>query len=248
MTAEAQAGQAGQPDRDLPVNRIKPAYAQVADQLRDLIVSGRLQSGDQLPTETRLSVTFGVSRSTIREALRSLSAQNLVHTSRGVTGGSFVAAASPGLLSSHLEAGLSLLSAADALTADELLEARELFEVPAARLAAQRRSADQLAALRAAISDEAQPAGRRAKFEHNTNFHRLVLDACGNRLVEVMTVPIFGVIRARFLRDDVPERFWAEVDDDHRSILERITDQDEELAAAEMRDHLTRLRRAYQLR
>lgn len=64
------------------VSRIKPAYAQVAAQLRDLVVTGKLGPGDQLPAENELAAGFGVSRSTVREALRSLAAQDLVHTTR----------------------------------------------------------------------------------------------------------------------------------------------------------------------
>ena len=122
------------------VSKIKPAYQQVADQLRSLILSGELGPGDRLPVESEMSTTFGVSRSTVREALRSLSAQNLVYTSRGVTGGTFIADASPPVLSASLETGLSLLNGAEAITLAELLEAREMFEVPATRLAARRRT------------------------------------------------------------------------------------------------------------
>ncbi|HVB46684.1 MAG TPA: FadR/GntR family transcriptional regulator [Streptosporangiaceae bacterium] len=231
---------------EIPVSRIKPAYEQVADQLRDLIVSGRLLPGDRLPVEAKLSGTFGVSRSTVREALRSLTAQNLVYTSRGVTGGTFVAATTPGLLSSHLETGLSLLTGTDAITADELLEAREFFEVPAARLAAQRRTQEHIDKMRVAIERESRASGRGAKFERNTQFHTLVLSAAGNKLVEVMTVPIFGVIRSRFLRDDAPRRFWSQVDDDHLAILGHIEAGAGDAAMEAMRDHLARLRETYQ--
>lgn len=231
---------------EIPVSRIKPAYEQVANQLRDLIVSGRLVPGDRLPVEAKLSATFGVSRSTVREALRSLTAQNLVYTSRGVTGGTFVADTTPGLLSSYLETGLSLLSGMDAITAEELLEARELFEVPATRLAAERRTQVHIDNMRAAIERESGAPGRGAKFERNTHFHTIVLDAAGNKLVEVMTVPIFGVIHSRFLRDDVPAGFWGQVDKDHLAILGHIEAGDGDAAAEAMRVHLTRLRETYQ--
>lgn len=231
---------------EIPVSRIKPAYEQVADQLRDLIVSGRLTPGDRLPVEAKLSATFGVSRSTVREALRSLTAQNLVYTSRGVAGGTFVSATTPGLLTSYLETGLSLLSGMDAITADELLEARELVEAPAARLAAQRRTADDIAEMRAAIERESGGTGRGAKFEHNTQFHVLVLTAAGNKLVEVLTLPIFSVIRTRFLRDDVPRQTWSQVDGDHLAILQHIEAGDGDAAMQDMREHLIRLRATYQ--
>jgi GntR family transcriptional regulator, transcriptional repressor for pyruvate dehydrogenase complex len=233
------------PPGGLPVSRIKPAYQQVAEQLRGLIISGRLLPGDRLPVEAKLSATFGVSRSTVREALRSLTAQNLVYTSRGVTGGTFVAVTTPRMLSSYIETGLSLLSGDNAISADDLLEARELFEVPAAGLAAGRRTREDLAALRQAIEAEGQTADRSARFERNTHFHLLLLGAAGNKLVEVMTVPIFGIIRSRFLRDDVPRRFWSQVDEDHLAILGHVEARDADAAADAMQTHLARLRETY---
>lgn len=231
---------------EIPVSRIKPAYEQVIDQLRDLIITGHLAPGDRLPVEAKLAATFGVSRSTVREALRSLTAQNLVYTSRGVTGGTFVAVTTPDHLSSYLETGLSLLSGMDAITVNELLEAREMFEPPAARLAAERRTEAHISEMRTAINREALATGRSARFECNTHFHTLVLSAAGNKLAEVMTVPIFSVIRSRFLRDDMPGKLWSQVDDDHLAILRHIEAGSGDASMAAMRDHLARVREAYQ--
>lgn len=228
----------------LTVTKIKPAYQQVADQLRALIISGDLGPGDKLPVESQLSTTFGVSRSTVREALRSLSAQNLVYTSRGVAGGTFIADASPPVLTAYLETGLSLLNGSEAITTAELLEARELFEVPATRLAAQRRTEDHLTAMRAA-TDRESGGDRGATFEGNSRFHAVVLEAAGNSLAEVMISPIFGVIRSRFLASAASQPFWRQVDEDHLVILKHIEDGDGDQAAAAMTDHLRRLSAAY---
>lgn len=67
-----------------------PAYAVLAGHLRSRILSGELQPGERLPGEAELTAEFGVGRSTIREALRSLASQNLIETTRGVTGGASV--------------------------------------------------------------------------------------------------------------------------------------------------------------
>src|SRR3954469_16207559 len=75
---------------DLPIGKVKPAYMQVSEQLRDLILSGWLQDGQRLPSEDALAGQFGASRSTVREALRLLSSERLVTTVRGVNGGTFV--------------------------------------------------------------------------------------------------------------------------------------------------------------
>jgi GntR family transcriptional regulator, transcriptional repressor for pyruvate dehydrogenase complex len=232
-------------DKVLAVERVRPAYAQVADQLRELIVRGDLLPGGRLPVESELSALFGVSRSTIREALRTLSSQSLVRTKRGVNGGTFVEAPDAESMGSYLETTLGLLSGADILTVDEMLEARELFEIPATRLAARRRTAEQLEALRSTLA-EPQDVERAHNFEGNKDFHIMIVRSTGNRLFETMTSPVFSVLRTRFLRDRAPRRFWGSVADDHRQIFEAIEVQDEDAAAAHMQEHLVRLRATYE--
>ena len=90
MTDDAAAARLGpDPSAALRVNRVQPAYQQVADQLRDRILDGSVAAGDRLPTEVELSEIFGVSRSTVREALRVLASRGLIRTTRGTTGGTF---------------------------------------------------------------------------------------------------------------------------------------------------------------
>ena len=77
-------------EQPLPLRRVRKGYEQVADQLRELIVTGELPQGGRLPTETELARQLGVSRTTVREALRLLAAQGLIRTAKGQTGGSYV--------------------------------------------------------------------------------------------------------------------------------------------------------------
>jgi GntR family transcriptional repressor for pyruvate dehydrogenase complex len=220
----------------LSVKRIRPAYEQVAEQLRELILKGTLSPGDQLPVEAELSAVFGVSRSTVREALRMLSSQSLIYTARGVTGGTFVAETSPDAISDFLETSIGLLSGSHEITADE---------VPAARLAALRRTDEHLEAMRQAIAEEKAETDRGLRFEHHQRFHNALLDAAGNRLLDLMTVPIFRVIRSRFLEGQPARQFWTQVDDDHTEILNCITAGDAEKAALRMHAHLARIRSIY---
>lgn len=227
----------------LAVNRILPAYAQVAAQLRELIVTGQLSPGDQLPTEAELATVFGVSRSTVREALRSLSAQSLVYTSRGVTGGTFVAYVDPEMVSDFLRTSLGLLSGSAGVSVPELLEARAVLEVPSARFAALRRTDEHLAVLRE--NTDIQLDDEAARFEKNQRFHTILLDASGNRLLEIVTAPVFEVLRSRFRRDALNKGYWTKVDDDHRDILSYIEAQDADGAEQAMSEHLERLEVTY---
>lgn len=228
----------------LPVSPVLPAYEQVANQLQELIVKGTLSVGERLPAEGEMATQFGVSRSTIREALRGLSSQRLVHTKRGVSGGTFVAEPSSEHVHTYLETTIGLLSGADVVSVGEILEARELFEEPAARLAAVRRSEDDLRRLRATLApdEEADPIG----FEGHKEFHFAILKASGNQLLDVLARPVFSVLETRFVRDRASGGFWAAVEADHQDIFDAISAGDSEASARFMHAHLERLRPMYE--
>ncbi|CAB4888817.1 unannotated protein [freshwater metagenome] len=221
--------------------RIRPAYEQVADQLRQMIIQMDVRPGERLPREGELTVLLGVSRSTVREALRVLQSEKLIITTRGVQGGSFIAHPEPAHISDFLQANLGLLSGADQLSIDDLLEARELLEVPAAALAATRRSEEQLEELRQFASG----TGAIEAFSENRDFHLSLLEASGNMLLGVMTRPVFTVLQSRFLRAEAARDQWESVHKDHESIYEAIAAGDAELAGKRMFEHLQHLRPTY---
>ena len=229
----------------LPVSRVQPAYQQVAEQLQELIMKGTLTVGERLPAEGELAVHFGVSRSTVREALRGLSSQRLVQTRRGVNGGTFVVEPSAEHVQTYLETTIGLLSGADVVSVDEILEARELFEVPAARLAALRRDDEQLRRLKATLASGTE-ADLADDFDGHKQFHVAVMEASGNRLLEVIARPVFSVLRTRFVRDRASSQYWDGVVDDHQDIYEAVASSDAEAAARLMHNHLERLRSMYE--
>lgn len=235
-----------EPRSALSEEKARPAYQHVADQLRQMILTGDLHPGEQLPVEGRMCEIFGVSRSTVREAVRMLSAQDLVHTTRGVQGGTFVSAVDPDTVSNHLRVRLGLLFNADAISVEEMLEARELVEVPAARLAAERATPEQAAALREAADGEARARYDPHSFELNQEFHELLVRASQNRLLLIMNTPNFQVLQqAHVVRMDMSEDFWRAVDDDHRVIAGHVAEGNADAAGRATHDHLYRLRDLY---
>jgi GntR family transcriptional regulator, transcriptional repressor for pyruvate dehydrogenase complex len=230
----------------LAVTKVRPGYQQVADQLRELILEGRINAGERLPTESELTDMFGASRSTVREALRILSSQNLIVTARGAGGGTFVSRPEPRYVSDFLETSFGLLSDSEHLTVDDLLEAREILEVPAAGFAALRRTEDHLDALRSCFPTRGEDASRAHLFEGNLRFHITIVEAAGSMVLPVITRPIFSVLRTRFLRDAAPPAFWKQVARDHREILAAIEEGSEADARAQMERHLENLRPTYE--
>lgn len=222
----------------------RPAYLELAAALRAQILSGQLKPGDRLPVEPDLSAHYGVSRSTVREALRVLSSQHLVTTTRGVVGGSFVAHPQPEQISEFLETGLSLMAMFDNISVDQLLEVRDILEVPAAGIAAVRHDPKQIDELRDTLFDPAT-VGTGDLFPRNRTFHDVLLRMTGNHLLSLVTQPVFRVLNDRFSREAAPRRFWVQVNADHREIFEAIAARDESAAREAMHQHLQRLRSTY---
>jgi DNA-binding FadR family transcriptional regulator len=229
----------------VPVRRVRKAYEQVADQLRELIVRGELRPGDRLPVESALARDFGVSRATVREALRLLAAQSLVRTEKGAAGGSYVTLPTAATISSLVHANVGLLAETRNVTLEELLEARELVEVPAARLAALRRSEDDLEALRATVPDDSA-RGTQEEFSYNAEFHSCVLGASRNTLLVVSAQPIFSVLQTNLARSTLGRHFHRSIHAHHHRILAAVEAGDADTAAAEMHDHLAFLRPYYE--
>ena len=227
----------------LEIEAIRPAYEQVAKQIREAILEGRLQPGERLPVELELTRMFGVSRSTVREALRTLTSQNLITTTRGVTGGSYVAHPDPEKVTRYLETIITLLSDVDELTVDELTEVRQILEVPASRRAAEDPTPQFLEELRQTL--EGAHGDGIAAFDRSRIFHELLLGAGGNRLIELMAGPVFNVLRTRAVRRGIGKEFWVSVDGEHVAIYEAVAAGDGDAAAAAMESHLIRLARAY---
>ena len=229
----------------MPVRRVRRAYEQVADQLHELIVSGELARGERLPNENVLARDFGVSRATVREALRVLAAQNLITTAKGAGGGSYITRPTVDHISEFLRSSINLLTESQDLSLEELLEARDLLEVPAARLAAERRRDEDVEALRAAIGDEMLQLPASEQFTINKDFHSTLISACGNQLIVIAAQPLFTVLQTHLTRSSLGRSFHALVHEQHRAIEAAISGGRPAEAEGEMRQHLDALRPYY---
>jgi GntR family transcriptional repressor for pyruvate dehydrogenase complex len=230
----------------IDVRRVRKAYEQVVDQVRDLVVSGGLAPGDRLPSETALAREFGVSRATIREALRVLSTQKLIQTTKGADGGSYVTLPTVDHISEFVRSHVHLLSDAEDVTLEELLEARELVEVPAARLAAERRSEADLERLHASVPAEPLRFPANEQFAWNKEFHTIVMEACANKLLYIALQPVFSVLQRSLARSSLGVGFHRTINEDHQRIAEAIEACDADAAGREMHAHLEFLRPAYE--
>jgi DNA-binding FadR family transcriptional regulator len=237
-----------QPPRPIeigPVQRVRKAYEQVYDQLRELILSGELAQGQRLPNEAVLASSFGVSRGTVREALRVLTAENLVRTAKGAGGGSFVTLPTADRISDFLEANIGLLSESRALSLEEFLEVRTLLEVFSARKAAERHDAADIERLRATIMHDPSQFSVEEQAFRNDSFHAHLLGAARNTLLSISAQPIFSVLRRHLERSNFPAALPHQVRHDHEDILAAVEAGDADAAARHMLEHMEYLQGVY---
>lgn len=175
----------------MPVRRPRE---QVESQLRAAILGGVFSDGSRLPSETDLAAQFGVSRSTIREALRTLASDGLVRKTPGAQGGTFVQLINASSLSDRLRESVDGLVRLGAVSLAEMIQLRHLLELPTAELAAKTRTAAQIEGIRESLTeaDELPIADPKADRVHS-NFHILIAQASGNRLASAFVAALHGV-------------------------------------------------------
>jgi GntR family transcriptional repressor for pyruvate dehydrogenase complex len=210
---------------------------QVVSFVRGLIERKALRPGDRLPAERDLATRIGVSRPTVRMGLHALAAMGCVESRHG--SGTYIPAGPPALDS----APLSLLAALHDFTHQQMYDARRIFEVGAAGLAAEFASGDQLAS----IADEV--AGLFATMDdpqrflvHDINFHRQVAAASGNPIIAAVVEMVSALYYEQRRQtaeqaSDVDLRDAAAL---HREIYQAIRTHDADAARRLMNEHLLR--------
>ncbi|NMM46556.1 FadR family transcriptional regulator [Rhodospirillaceae bacterium KN72] len=168
--------------------------AQIAKSIRDAILSGDLSADERLPSEAELAEQFSVSRPTVREALKRLAAQSLIRTERGAFGGAFVRRLSYKEAQAQNVTASTLLLTINDIRFDVACEARFAMERACIALAAQRRDATHLAAMRAEIDRQKDPTLTDEDFcASDVALHRALVDGAGN---PVLSYHLAGSVEA----------------------------------------------------
>lgn len=213
-----------------------PLADQAADLLLERIRAGEWQLGQKLPGETTLAPQLGVGRSTVREAIRRLAGRGVLATRQGA--GVFVTALDAP------EDWDAVLRRSDIVS---VIEARIAIESEAASLAATRRTAADVRAIRRALEQRATAvAGIEEHVDADTAFHRAIIAAAHNPIL----LDLFDGLTPR-LRQTMIEMLRIRVDfggaEDHRRhvrLAETVIERDAGAAGAESRGHLMELKEA----
>ncbi|WP_166245022.1 FadR/GntR family transcriptional regulator [Paenibacillus turpanensis] len=215
-------------------------YEEITEQLKRMIEESKLKVGERLPSTKELSESFGVGRSTMREALSALKAMGLIDIRQG--GGATVIRSSAigGMLELPELKSLRMNKA----TLLELMEARQSLEASNAAIAAERAAAADLDALRRIVEEMELAIGDEVKGERtDVLFHLTLVKATGNSILVRLYESIMQQTEAA-IRDIRRVKIYADPSvgrrlyEEHLAIYEAIALRDPLLASRRMKEHL----------
>lgn len=198
-----------------------------------LIKEKQLRPGDKLPPERELAVIMGVSRPSLREALRALSLMNVIEVRQG--DGTYVTSLEPGLLIEHLDFVFSL----DDPTFVQLFEARKILEVGLVAIAAQRITDEEIANLEACLARSLESVKDRQAFvETDLELHERIIEAARNPILTRFMAAISRLgLTSRRRTVEIPGVAEQSLRD-HQAIVAALKVRDPETASQAMLQHL----------
>jgi GntR family transcriptional repressor for pyruvate dehydrogenase complex len=243
MTTEDDTGDTGRaPDRSGNIfSRINAGRISslIVEQIRELIHEGQLAAGDRLPSERELGERFGVSRVTVREALRGLEANGLVAIRVGARGGAFVTAPT----GAQVGKGISDLLTLSVLTPAQVTEARQVFELGIVPLVCKRADDTDIADLLQMCDDADAVLEKQNRYpvSMSAEFHNRLAQATHNPALEMFAQSFHEpmVMSLRRAQEESPQMGIVGVTE-HRQFVEAVRRRDVAAAEAVMREHLAR--------
>lgn len=218
-----------------PVVRQEKLSSQVAEQIQQLILSSQFKPGERLPTERELGDTFQVSRTVIREAIRTLEARGLVESQTG--SGNYIRAMDGKDVANSI--GMFITTQGNSFSLQSVMEVRRVLEIQVVRLAANRATQSDiqeletiLAKMRLAVND----IDMFSKWD--LEFHLALARASNNPLFSILIEPLTEALFEQIWTGTSAPGAAEDACDFHRRILEAIKDKNSDAAAAAIRDHL----------
>lgn len=215
--------------------KVESSVDKIIRQIRELITSGQLKAGDKLPSERKLSERLGVGRSNVRDAIKKLEFYGILKTLP--QSGTIVA----GMGITALEGLMSDVLKIEDSDFRSLVETRVLLETESARLAALRRTNQDIEDIKRTLDDYANKVRNGQQgVEEDLMFHLTISEASKNSVLKSLMLIITPDIINNFIQLDVCKdgRFYSALDE-HEIIFNHIIAQEPEAAANAMRHHLS---------
>lgn len=207
--------------------------------IKEMIVSGSLRPGDRLPKEADLAAQLGLSRNSLREAVRALSLLNILDVRHG--DGTYVSSLAPDVL---LEAVTFVLDFHHDDTVLQAFQVRAILEPAATALAAQHITDAELTKLQILLDELGESPGVEQLVANDLEFHRLIAGASGIPLLCSLLDTITGpTVRARIWRGLTQTEAVSRTLAEHRDILDALAGRDPETARAYAAVHISNVTR-----
>ena len=204
------------------------------DAIKEMIVSGRLGPGSRLPREADLAAEIGVSRNSLREAVRALSLVRILDVRQG--DGTYVSSLEPDVL---LDAMGFLLAFHQDDSVLHILAVRRILEPAATALAAHALTDSQISTIRSAVADDWRARNIPDLVDHDLKFHSMIAAGSGNpvlaSMVDSLSLP---TARARIWRGLTEEGAFERTLGEHAGIVDALALRDPDLAAARALVHI----------
>ncbi len=216
---------------------VSRASSSIVEQIRAAILGGKLPMGERLPPERELAEQFGVSRVTVRDALRTLEAMGLIEVRVGARGGAFVTAPTGTAVGQKMSDMMTM----QVITPEDIVEARLVVELGTVTLAAARATDEHLAALHD-LDTRARQALRAKTYTRDLSwdFHALLAAAAQNSAVESLTHSFRSSLSMHPIRTREGARAHERTVEEHARILDALDRRDGAAARREVAAHLLR--------
>ena len=218
------------------------AFEEIATQIRNELAEGRLSVGSRLPAERALAVQFGVSRNTLREALRSLEHAGLLQLQKGASGGAFISQGSGNAIVNNMVD----LYHVGSLSPDQLTQARIWLESIIVREACHQATSEDIAELQANI-DKASQASAAGDFylraSVHLDFHRILARMTGNPIMSIVMEGLLTVL-SKYI-ESIGSYENEFVLPSRKRFMKHMKEGNTEAAVSEMETSLKRLQRGY---
>lgn len=218
--------------------RTQRAFEIICEQIRARLADGSLRAGDKLPAERELAAEFQVSRSALREALRSLEVAGIIRNVKGAKGGAFIQAAEPDRVLEAMRDYVHL----GKISADELTEARLAIQEIIVRLACERGSEADFAELEAIAERTRHETDIEERYRCAEEYYSVLARATKNRIFGIFVDSLSAILH-EFVRGPGYEMLQEKLLQSRFRLVEHLRAGDADAAADEMRKHLERLHR-----
>lgn len=210
----------------------------IEGQLKEAIIKHHYRAGDKLPSERELADMFGASRSSVREAIRSLERSGFVVVKKGVQGGAFVLQKGDStLMVNHLRDMMRLRQ----VSLDEILQARLIIEPEVAAAAAEKATPRDIELLEEITRDQLRGFDSEnpvMQFDRHPRFHRIIAEMTGNQVFIIIMQILLEIHAFRMNQFKLDEKTIREITHQHDGIIEALKKKDKALAFEEMKKHV----------